>query len=134
MDERKIVLFDGVCNFCNFWVRLLLKLDKNEKFLFSPLQSEVAKKLLETSGRTVSTENLETVIYARGEKIFEKSSAAIEIARDLGGIYKAFLVLKIIPREIRDFLYALIANNRYKLFGVREECMMPSAELQKRFL
>lgn len=135
MDQtgiNSIVLFDGVCNFCNYWVRFAIKRDKKKKLRFGTLQGEAAKKLLEKYN--FHTTSLNSVILIDKERIWTQSSAAIRICKYLNGGWKLFYGLIIIPKFIRDFFYNIIARNRYKWYGKREECMIPSADITERFL
>ena len=130
--NQKIIFFDGVCNLCNGFVQFIINRDKNKVFLFAPLQSEAAK-----SRNLVSSNHsgeYESVIYVCGEFQYEKSTAAIKIARDLGGLWTLTGVFYIVPRPIRDWFYKIIAKNRYKIFGMRQSCMVPTPELKDRFL
>jgi predicted DCC family thiol-disulfide oxidoreductase YuxK len=110
-----IVLFDGICNLCNASVRFISKHDKNGKIQFASLQSEIAKQLL--SKLTIDTNKTDSIIFVSDEKIFFKSDAAIEIAKLLNGFPKHLKYFQFIPRPIRDFVYDMIAKNRYRFFG-----------------
>jgi len=127
-----IVLFDGVCNFCNYWVNFAIKHDREKKLLFSPLQGETANKLLPEFD--INPNDLRSVIFIDNGKIYTQSSAALRICRYLNGGWKLFYSLIIIPKFIRDFFYNIIARNRYKWFGKKESCMVPTPELKERFL
>lgn len=126
-----IVMFDGECNLCNKSVQFILKRDQNDYFLFSSLQNDTAKKLLEQYD---SHHHIESLIFIEKGKIYEKSSAALRICRHLNGIWKIGYLGLIIPKPFRDYLYSIIAKNRYHWFGKRDSCMIPSSEIQKRFL
>lgn len=132
MKESRVILFDGVCNLCCSWVHFLIRNDKKELFMFAQIQSESAKRVLKSFG--LNANDIETVIYIKNNNCLQKSSAVLEILVDLGGWWKLFGVFKLIPKEIRDLLYNFIANVRYKVFGKRESCLMPSSKIQKRFL
>jgi predicted DCC family thiol-disulfide oxidoreductase YuxK len=132
MTPEKLILFDGVCNLCCIWVNMLIKLDKTEKFTFASLQLERANEFLEPL--SIKANKTETIIYIKGDKFWVESSAILEILKDLSGIWKVFIVFQLIPKTIRDSLYRYIALNRYKLFGKRNICMLPTTENQKRFL
>ena len=110
-----IVLFDGICNLCNASVRFISKHDKNSKIQFASLQSEMAKQLL--SKLAIDTNKIDSIIFISQEKIFFKSNAAIEIAKQLNGFPHFLKYFQFIPRPIRDIVYDLIAKNRYRLFG-----------------
>ena len=132
MIENPLILFDGVCNFCNFWVNFALKRDRKKKLKFTTLQGETAKRLL--TKYNINPTSLSSVILIDNGKAYTQSSAAIRICKYLNGGWKLFYGLMIIPKFIRDFFYNIIARNRYKWFGKKEECMMPAAELKERFL
>ncbi len=134
MDEpaKKIVLFDGVCNLCNGLVRFIIKRDRNGKFRFASLQSEIGQQWLLRFG--LAKNEFESFVLIEGEKFYLKSSAALKMLKELGGIWKAFYVFIFVPRPVRDFIYDLIAKSRYKIFGKRDVCMIPTPELKERFL
>ncbi|MGH2552336.1 MAG: thiol-disulfide oxidoreductase DCC family protein [Chitinophagaceae bacterium] len=132
INDNPILLFDGVCNFCNYWVNFAIKRDKKKKLIFAPLQGETAKKLLEQFH--VNPTSLSSVILIDNKKAFTQSSAALRMYRHLNGGWKLFYGLIIIPKFIRDFFYNIIARNRYKWFGKRDSCMIPTPELRERFL
>lgn len=127
-----IVLFDGVCNLCNASVQFILKRDKRNRMLFASLQSERGKELLVKHGLPV--DDYASFVYIKGNKVYMKSSGALHVLKDIGGLWKLFYVFIIVPRPIRDYVYSLIANSRYRLFGRRKVCMMPTEELKSRFL
>lgn len=110
-----IVLFDGICNLCNASVRFITKYDKNRKIQFASLQGETAKELLLKVN--IDSQEINSIIFISNEKIFIKSDAAIEIAKLLHGFPRLLKYFQFIPRPIRDFVYDLIAKNRYRLFG-----------------
>jgi len=125
-----IILFDGVCNFCNGSVNFIIERDKNFFFKFAPLQSKIGKNFIEKFDLSA----IDSIILVENKKAFTHSTAALKIARSLGGIWKLFYVFIIIPRPIRDFFYKLFAKYRYILFGKQEACMMPTPEVRSRFL
>lgn len=127
-----IILFDGVCNFCNSSINFVIDRDVHNKFYFASLQSEFGKKLLLTFGEANS--KLDTVVLIKEGKLYKKSTAALEIARELRGAWKLMYALVIIPEFIRDFIYDLIARNRYKWFGKKESCRIPDPQWKHRFL
>lgn len=132
MIPEKLILFDGVCNLCCSWVNVLIKLDKAEKFTFASLQSEKAKGILEQLN--IKIVKTETIVYIKENTFWLESSAILEILNDLGGIGKVFIIFRFIPKSLRDSQYRYIARNRYKFFGKRNICMLPTTENQKRFL
>ncbi|TGM17017.1 DUF393 domain-containing protein [Leptospira selangorensis] len=129
-----IVLFDGVCNLCNGAVNVLLDLDKHKRLKFASLQSEYAKNLIQSKSLEEKIRGIDSILFWDGKEIHIKSNAIIEICDKLGGFWKILKFSYIIPRPIRNFLYDLIAKNRYRLFGKRESCRMPTPELKERIL
>lgn len=132
MENRQIVIFDGVCNFCNGAVRFISKRDPKGKFAFTPIQSEVAKGLMEKHG--ISNLGIDTFVLIKNDRAHIYTDAAMEIAKELTGFWTLFRLFKIIPRFIRDFLYRLFARNRYRLFGRTDHCVMPANEIRDRFI
>lgn len=129
-----IVLFDGVCNLCNGAVNVLLDLDKHKRLKFASLQSEYAKNLIQVQTLEEKIRGIDSILFWDGQKIHIKSNAIIELCGKMGGFWKILKLSYIIPRPIRNFLYDLIAKNRYRLFGKRESCRMPTPELKERIL
>lgn len=127
-----IVLFDGVCNFCNASVNFVIERDKAGYFKFAPLQSEIGEELAAKHG--IDKIDTDSVIVVENEKSYTHSSAAMRIAKELDGIWSALYVFVVVPKPIRDFFYKLFAKNRYRLFGKQEACMMPTPEIRARFL
>lgn len=130
--DKKIILFDGVCNLCNSSIQMIIKNDKKDLFRFAPLQSDVGRQIINERG--IDTANLDSVILIDpGVAYYHKSTAALEIAKDLKG-YGWLKYFKSVPEGIRDKIYEIIAKNRYKWFGKQESCMIPTPELQALFL
>lgn len=131
---KKIILFDGVCNLCNSSVQFVIKRDKRDIFRFAPLQSDIGKKMIDERG--IDTSTVDSIILIEPKiAYYTKSSAAIEIANDLGGIWKLFNVFTyILPVSMRDWVYDFIARNRYKWFGKKESCMIPTPEMTAKFI
>jgi predicted DCC family thiol-disulfide oxidoreductase YuxK len=127
-----IILFDGVCNFCNRTVNIILKYDKDAYFQFAPSQSDAAKDTMQQFSQ--EQHSITSVILIDDEKVYTKTDAVIQIANRLSGWPSLFRLLKFIPKSIRDFAYDLIAKNRYVIFGKKEACMIPSASMRHRFL
>ena len=127
-----IILFDGVCNFCNASVRLIIKNDPKKQFRFSPLQSDFSHQLL--NGRIQDDQVLRSLILIEKGEVFTKSTAAIKIARKMSGLWPLFYMLIIIPDPLRNFFYDLVGSNRYRIFGKRENCMVPDEKIKSRFL
>lgn len=131
---KKIILFDGICNLCNSSVQFVIKRDKSDIFRFAPLQSDIGKKLIDERG--IDTSTVDSIILIEPNiAYYTKSSAAIEIANDLGGMWKVFNVFTyILPVSVRDWIYDFIARNRYKWFGKKESCMIPTPEMKAKFI
>ncbi len=127
-----IVLFDGVCNFCNSSVNLIIERDKAGYFMFAPLQSEIGEELIAKHG--IDPAETDSVILVEDGKAYLHSTAALRIARRLGGIWSWSYALIIIPKPIRDLGYKLFAKFRYRLFGRQDACMMPTPQVRARFL
>ncbi len=129
-----IIFFDGMCNLCNASVNFIISHDKTGHFKFAALQSDFASAFLKNfdylKNKTVLPDSL---ILIEDDKIYFKSEAAIRIAGKMSGIWKTLIVLKVIPLLVRDWLYDCIANNRYKIFGKRQTCMVPTPDISKRF-
>jgi predicted DCC family thiol-disulfide oxidoreductase YuxK len=132
VNEHPIILFDGVCNFCNGTVNLVIKHDKKRIFRFAALQSGIGKQLLKE--HHLSTTDLDSFVLIDAGKSYKRTTAALHIYPKLGGFWKLVNVLWIFPKPIRDAGYDLIARNRYKWFGKKEACMIPSAEVRSLFL
>ena len=127
-----IILFDGVCNLCTGSVRFVIARDSRKQFRFASLQSPVAEKLL--GAQRNDADRLESVVLVAGERVYRKSTAALLITRRLDGLWPLLAVLLVIPRPLRDALYDWIGRRRYRMFGKREVCWKPQAELAERFL
>ncbi len=127
-----VVLFDGVCNLCNRMVQVLLDLDKHNKLYFSSLQSDYGQNIL--ANFDLPLDDFHSFIFLKHGKIYQKSDGVLEVCRELGGIYRAFYFFKIVPVFLRNGVYRLIAQNRYRWFGKKEKCRIPTPELKARFL
>lgn len=132
MRDHPIVFFDGVCNFCNYWVNFAIKRDKKKKLRFAALQGETAARIL--AAHQLPINSLSTVVLIDNGKVYTQSSAALRISKHLDGGWKLLYGLMIIPKFIRDFFYNIIARNRYKWWGKKETCMVPDPGLVERFL
>ena len=129
--DYNIIFFDGVCNLCNSTVNFIIRHDKKRAFKFSTLQSKISADLLKNFK---IDDGIDSVILLKAGKIYFKSDAAFEIIKAFNPLWKLFLVFKIIPKFIRDSIYDFIAKNRYKWFGKKEACMIPTKELKSLFL
>lgn len=127
-----IVLFDGICNFCNASVNFIIDRDPKKQIRFAPLQSEAGQRLLQKFN--LSPIDLSTLILVEGETYYTKSTAALRIARMLKGFWSSLYGFIVIPSFIRDGIYDVIARNRYNWFGKMEVCRVPTDELKERFL
>lgn len=132
IDEKQIILFDGVCNFCNFWVNFVIKRDKKDLFRFAALQSEKAKEFSDKFN--FDTSSMNTFVLIDGDHLYTKSTAALKICKQLTGPIKIFYPFISLPKFFRDFIYDLVAKNRYKFFGKRDSCRIPTAEEKLKFL
>ncbi len=132
MKQNPIILFDGICNLCNSSVQFVLKHDKQGVFRFASLQSEAGQLLLQKYNLPHS--NFNSFVLIEDDKVFLKSTAALKVAKRMSGATKYLYAFIIVPAFIRDAIYNVIANNRYKWFGKKESCMIPTPALQSRFL
>ena len=128
----KIILFDGVCNLCNSSVNFIIDHDKDDVFKFASLQSESGQELLKMNN--LETENFDSIIFSDNGRIYTQSTAVLRIVKDFPGLWKILYAFIIVPPVIRNFLYDLIANNRYKWFGKKDSCRIPTPELKSKFL
>ncbi|WP_373552168.1 thiol-disulfide oxidoreductase DCC family protein [Haliscomenobacter sp.] len=129
---KPVILFDGVCNLCNGFVQYIIKIDPQGKFQFAALQSDFGQEVMAKAQLPVN--ELSTVVLYDNGKIFTHSNVPLEICRQLGGFWRLLLVFKLIPLSLRNRLYNWVASNRYRWFGQRESCMIPTPELRQRFL
>jgi len=130
--NKYTVLFDGVCNLCSGSVQFIIKRDSKGTFQFASLQSDVGQQLLDKF--KIDKNLLHSVILIRGDQFFQRSDAALEIARKLSGGWPLFYSFKITPRFIRDGIYNWIARYRYRFFGKKDTCWIPTPELKARFI
>lgn len=131
--HKQLVLFDGVCNLCDASVQYIIKHDKNDIFLFTALQSEVGQQIIKEFN--IDTNKIDSIIlYSNEHGISYKSTAALKIASKLGFPRNMLSVFLIIPTIIRSWVYDYIAKNRYKWYGKKEECMIPTPDLKSKFL
>lgn len=131
-SEHPVLLFDGVCNLCNRWIQFVIDRDPEAIFRFAPLQSDVADDLLAEAG--YEGETLDSVVLIEDGEYFAKSGAVIRTGKHLGGVYRLLGPVGYVPRVVRDFVYDIVANRRYDWFGKRDSCMMPSPDIEERFL
>lgn len=127
-----IILFDGVCNFCNDTINTIINLDQKGVFKFAPIQSEIGQRYLEMYGHPKN--DLSTVVLVCDGRLYTKSDAALQTFKHLGGWWRFLRIFTVVPRPFRNIVYNFIAKNRYKWFGKKESCMIPTPEVQARFL
>ena len=132
MKKHLILYFDGVCYLCNSIVNLLLKIDKKRNLKFSPIQSDFAQKELQKA--EINLDGINSIIVQKESEFYVKSDAVIIIIKELSWFWQIFLVIKIIPLKLRDEFYDFIANHRYRWFGKKGKCMIPSPDLRSRFV
>ncbi|MCD9006978.1 thiol-disulfide oxidoreductase DCC family protein [Luteimonas sp. XNQY3] len=130
--DGPIVVFDGVCALCSGWVRFLLRHDRRAGFRFAAMQDRVGHDLLVAHG--IDPEDPVSFLLADGDAAWHDSDGVIEVLCRLGGAWRAAVVLRLVPRALRDPAYRLLARNRYRMFGRREACMVPPPEVRARFL
>lgn len=127
---NSIVLFDGVCNFCNGSVNFIIRNDPEKRFKFAALQSEAGQELRAKYG---IGEDVDSIVLIENDNAYTQSTAGLRIAKTLGGIWSLGYVGIIIPAFIRDFLYRKFAKNRYRFFGRQDACMLPTPDVRDRF-
>ena len=131
-----VLLYDGVCGFCNKTVQMILARDRRGTMRFAALQSDYGRSVVE---RHTELRDVDSVVYVEtsesvGERVYVRSDAALRVLKYLGGAWKLLLAARVIPKPLRDFLYDLFARNRYRLFGKYESCLLPPHEVRSRFL
>lgn len=132
-ENKKIILFDGVCNLCNHTVNFLISQDKHDQFRFVSLQSELGNKICNYLNINVlNTDSI--VLYIPKKAYFVKANAVIEILNLLGGLYSFTKIFKLFPKSISNFIYDFVAKNRYKWFGKKEICRLPTEYEKAKFL
>jgi predicted DCC family thiol-disulfide oxidoreductase YuxK len=132
LNSSPVILFDGVCNFCNGSVNFVLKQDKKNIFRFAALQSEAGQRLLEEY--KLSQKDFDSFVLIDNGRIYKKSAAALRVMNHLPWYWKELQILRIVPAFLRDAIYDFIAKHRYKWFGKKEQCMIPTPEVRSRFL
>lgn len=130
--EHPVILFDGVCNLCNGSVLFIIKRDPKARFRFASLQSAYGESFLKKHG--LSTKEYDSIILIDGGRLYTQSSAALRIAKRLGGAWPLLYIGMMVPKFLRDAIYNFIAKNRYRWFGKKEACMIPTPELRSRFM
>jgi predicted DCC family thiol-disulfide oxidoreductase YuxK len=130
--DQPIVLFDGVCNLCNGAVQFIIRHDKKNIFMFASLQSEVGRKILEQYNFPL--DELNSFILIENNKAYTRSTGALRVAKKLNGLWPLLYGFIIIPKLLRDGIYNWVGRNRYKWFGKKDACMIPTPELKTKFL
>ena len=130
--KHKVILFDGVCNLCNNSVTFVIKKDPGNKFKFAALQSDAGKELVQKFH--IDTDNTDSIVLIDGDKAYVKSTAALRIAKELKGAWPLLYGFIILPTFLRNWVYDWVARNRYRWFGKMDSCMIPTPELQEKFL
>ena len=129
---KKVILFDGVCNLCNSSIIFVIKRDAKDIFRFAPLQEGAGMELI--SKFNIDTRKTDSIIFIENNKVYTKSTAALRVARHLKGLWPLLYFFIIIPPFIRNFFYDFVAKNRYKWYGKKESCMIPTPALKAKFL
>lgn len=127
----KIIMFDGECNFCDKSVQFIIRRDPKACYKFASLQSEAGRTLLKQFQVPV---DMDSFVFIDGDQYYTQSSAALRVCKHLKGFWKLAYALLVVPKPIRDYLYGIIAKNRYKWFGKKDSCMLPSPEIRNRFI
>lgn len=130
--RNPVILFDGLCNLCSGAVNFIIRRDPSAKFRFAPAQSDAAKSLM--ARFDLSPEHSDSIVLVEGNHYFIKSTAALRICKKLKALWPLLYIFIIVPKPIRDYLYDIVANNRYGWFGKRKECMVPNISIEGRFL
>jgi predicted DCC family thiol-disulfide oxidoreductase YuxK len=130
--NKPIVLFDGVCNLCSAVVVFTIERDPKRKFMVAPLQSDTGQALLKKFN--LSAERFDSFVLIEDDRCYSRSTATLRVVRRLTGLWPVLYALIIIPRPIRDWIYDFVAKNRYRWFGKKDQCMVPTADVKSRFL
>jgi predicted DCC family thiol-disulfide oxidoreductase YuxK len=132
-QHKKIILFDGLCNLCDASVQFIIKRDTKDVFRFVSLQSDLGQELLQQL--PISTQKIDSIILYESDKAYYyKSEAVFEIVKSIGGFFYCLLIFKWLPTAVTNTIYDYIARNRYRWWGKKESCLVPSQELQSKFL
>lgn len=132
-NGKKIILFDGVCNLCNRSIQFIIRRDTKDEFRFATLQGEIGKSLIKD--RNIDTSQIDSIILIEpGTAYYTKSTAALSIGTSFGGMWKMLNVLSLIPSRLRNIVYDFVARNRYKWYGKKDHCMVPTPEIKAKFL
>ena len=130
--DKKIILFDGVCNYCNDKINFIIKNDKQDVFRFVALQSETGQKIIKYLGIDSSIDSI--ILYEPGYAYFIKSEAVFRIIKHLSSAVKLLLIFNFIPTSIKNIFYDIIARNRYNWYGKKDSCMLPTEDVKRKFI
>jgi predicted DCC family thiol-disulfide oxidoreductase YuxK len=130
--QHPVILFDGVCNLCSGSVQFIINRDPSGIFRFATLQSETGKNLV--SKFDLPNDKPDAIILVENSEYYSRSTAALRILQRLGSLWQLLYVFILVPRPIRDYFYDIVARNRYKWYGKRAQCMIPSEDIKSRFL
>jgi len=132
--DKQLILFDGVCNLCNSSVLYVIKRDKSNTFLFAPLQSDIGQDIISTFNIDTKTTDSIILYNPKLNKVYHKSAAALHISKSLGFPLNLSAIFFIVPPFLRNWVYDYVAKNRYKWYGKKDSCMIPTPELQAKFI
>jgi predicted DCC family thiol-disulfide oxidoreductase YuxK len=136
-EAAPVLLYDGVCGFCNKSVQTVIAHDRRGEMRFAALQSDFARSVV---ARHPELGGVDSVVFVErgpngaGERVHVRSAAALRVASYLGGFWKLFLVFRVVPAPVRDYFYDLFARHRYRLFGKHDSCLLPPPEVRSRFI
>lgn len=130
-QNKNIIFFDGVCGLCNKFVDFILRIDHHNEFIFAPLQGEFAKKVLPEK---YINEMKSVILLKNNGDLYSQSKAVIEILSDIGGVWKLAKIANILPDTILNKAYDLVSENRYRIFGKKDTCRLPSPEEKDKFI
>lgn len=131
-DTRPVIVFDGMCNLCSRSVAFIIRRDPERRFRFAPMQSEAGARLLQRHG--LDPDDVRTLLLVEGGRPYLRSDAWLRVVRRLRGPWRLAAGLRLVPRPVRDWVYGVVARNRYRWFGRREQCLVPTPEERDRFL
>lgn len=131
MNKKQLILFDGMCQFCNGSVKFIVKRDPEHKFVFAPIQSPLGRALIESYNLAGKND---TFALINADGCFIMSDALLAVVRELNGVWPLLTVFRLVPKKIRDVAYILFGRNRYKLFGKFDECVLPDSDLRRKFI
>jgi len=131
-EDAAVILFDGVCNLCSGFVQFVFPRDPDGKYRFASLQSEVGRELL--AEHDLPTDEIESIVLIEDGESYVKSAAVIRIAAGLGGRYRLLSPFRYVPAPVRDRVYDFVADHRYQWFGKKDRCVIPSGDVESRFI